>query len=89
MQKDSHFKVLDIYSQKDKTQITLLHLPEKHWDFFINMKINIDDQLIDHVRKRFSECLATDPIPELATDVWLKRCSFPLGMDDNGNLFSL
>lgn len=29
------------------------------------------------------------PIPELATDKWLDRCKFPLGMDDNGNFFEL
>ena len=27
--------------------------------------------------------------PELATEEWLARCSSPLGMDDEGNLFPI
>ncbi len=88
--RDSHFLVLDIYEYNNKTQILLLHLPDdERWKMFKNVEINIINQLIDDSRKRFENKCNLNPIPELTTKDWLKRCSFPLGMDDNGNLFEL
>ena len=89
MQSGSHFKVLDVYSKQEKTQITLLHLPEKHWEIFTNVKINLDEQLVLYTRKRFEELLTSPPVAELTTVDWLKRCSFPLGMDTKGNFYPL
>lgn len=89
MQRESHFKILDVYKLQEKTQITMLHLPEEQWEFFQNTEINLDKEVVEYARKRFDECLAAEPVLELTTEDWLKRCSFPLGMDDNGNLFSL
>ena len=34
MQKDSRFKVLNVYKKNEKTLITLLHLSEEYWKFF-------------------------------------------------------
>jgi len=87
IQRGSHFKVLDLYTKKEKTQITLLHLPEKHWEMFTNLKLNLDEELVSYARERFDELLTAPPIDELTTDDWLKRCSFPLGMDDEGNFY--
>jgi hypothetical protein len=89
MQSGSHFKVLDVYSKQEKTQVTLLHLPEKHWEVFTNVKTNLDEQLVLYTRKRFDELLTSPPVAELATDKWLERCSFPLGMDTKGNFYPL
>lgn len=89
IQRDSHFKILDVYRVNGKTQITLLHLPELYWWFFENVKIGIDQQVVKFARKRLEECLVTNPVSELTSENWLERCSFPLGMDDQGNLFPL
>ncbi len=89
MQKGSFFKVLDLFQQRGKIQIMLLHFPEENWELFKHIKISIDEEVIEYARKRFEECLDTDPVPELAKENWLERCSFPLDMDDEGNLFSL
>lgn len=85
---DAHFKVLDIYIYQDKTQILLLHLPDdERWSLFENIKISIEDELISDSRKRFEDKCMAEVIPELATDVWLDRCKFPIGMSDEGEFF--
>lgn len=89
MQSDSHFKVLDVYKNQGKTQITLLHLPKEGWELFKTSFNNVDEQLIEYTRKRFDICLELQPIPELTTDVWIDRCSFPLGVSDEGEYFPL
>ena len=87
-QSGSHFKVLDVYRFRDRTQITLLHLPDdERWKVFENVKISIEDQITEMARKRFEAKSVTEPIPELSTEVWLQRCSSPLGMDEQGKLF--
>lgn len=87
---NSHFLVLDKYEYHGKTQITLLHLPnDKRWKLFQNVKINLLDDVVKDTRKRFENKCEQEVIPELATDAWLARCSAPLGMDDEGNLFDL
>ncbi|MBQ3783775.1 MAG: hypothetical protein II838_10095 [Lachnospiraceae bacterium] len=87
---DAHFKVLDISKIKDKTLITILHLPDnENWKLFENVKIDVEETIIEESRKCFEKHLKEAPIPELATDVWLERCSFPIGMDDNGRLWPL
>jgi hypothetical protein len=89
MKKDSYFKVLDVYDNQGKTQITLLQLPEKDWEFIENVNPEVEDKLVKHVRSRFDQCLEEAPVPMLTTDNWLERCSSPLGMDEEGNLFPL
>lgn len=86
----AYFLVLDKYKYHDKTQITLLHLPDdERWKLFQNVKINLLDNVVTETRKRFENKCEEEVIPELATEEWLARCSFPLGMDNNGNLFDL
>ena len=86
----SHFLVLDKYEYHGKTQIMLLHLPnDKRWKLFQNVKVNVLDNIIKDTRQRFENKCEKEIIPELATEEWLDRCSTPLGMDDNGNLFDL
>lgn len=89
-QDDSHFLVLDNYEYHGKTLITLLHLPnDKRWRLFQDVKLNLYDNIIKETRERFENKCEQAVIPELATEEWLKRCSAPLGMDRNGNLFDL
>ena len=88
--RNAHFKVLDVYEYRGRTQILLLHLPDdSRWKLFKNLKINLEDQMIEDCRKRFENKSVQEPIPELATKDWLKRCSFPLGMTEQGELFDV
>ena len=89
-QRDSHFKVMAIHEYSKKTLILLLHLPDdENWKMFCNTQISIEDEIVSTSIDRFEKKCKLDAIPELTTDEWLKRCSFPIGMDDKGNLFEL
>lgn len=87
---NAHFKVLDVYEFQGRTQILLLHLPDdRRWKLFENVKLSIEDQLIEDSRKRFENKSVQEPVPELVTEAWLARCSSPLGMNDAGEFFDL
>jgi len=89
-QSGSHFKVLGQYSFSEKTMVVLLHLPDDdQWKLFQNNHFNIEDQLLQTCIERFEAKCKGVVVPELTTPEWLDRCSFPLGMDDNGNLWEL
>ena len=89
-QRGSYFKVLSVHEYSGKTQILLLHLPTgDDWKVFLNTKISIEEEIIASSIERFENKCNLEPIPELCTEEWLKRCSFPIGMDDSGNLFEL
>ncbi len=85
----SHFKVLDVWTRGDKTQIILLHLPPKGWEVFDSVATDMDQKLVDIVREGFEHCLKLPPIPELSTQSWLKRCYYPVGMSEDGDYFPL
>ena len=87
--KDSHFKVLDIFKHNGKTQIILLHLPDNSWEVFLDITINIDDELVEKVRESFKNKINMRLYEELTTDEWLQRCSFPIGINDEGVYFEL
>ncbi|MGN1400947.1 MAG: hypothetical protein ACI4XL_05540 [Bacillus sp. (in: firmicutes)] len=82
--RDSRFKVLDVYSIRGKTQITLLHLPADDWTLFAYMDFNTDDAIIQQARKEFKGSIMSPPVEELATKEWLERCNFPIGMTEDG-----
>ena len=88
--RNAHFKILDIYEYQGRTQILLLHLPDDHrWKLFENVKLNLEDQIIEDSRKRFENKSVQDPLPELAKEEWLARCAFPLGINNSGDFFDL
>lgn len=88
--RDSHFKILANYTYFDKSMILLLHLPDDdRWKFFINISSEIDSQLIESSIERFKSKCHKSPIPELISKQWLERCSFPVGMSENGVFFEL
>lgn len=87
---NAHFKVLDVYDFRGKTQILLLHLPDDNrWRLFQNVTFSIESQLIEDSRKRFEKKSMLPPVPELATPEWLERCSFPIGISDAGEVIDL
>ena len=84
----SHFKVLDVYEYHGKTQILLLHLPDdERWKLFKSVNISLEEKLIKDSRERFENKCMQEVVPELASQEWLDRCSQPIGMDMQGNLF--
>lgn len=82
----SRFKVVDIYSVGDKTQILLLQLPDGFDGVFKN-RTDVEEEFIERERKNFEDDLKKDPVEELSTDMWLQRCEFPIGMDEKGEFF--
>lgn len=87
---DSHFKVLDVYPYKGKTQILLLHLPDDYrWKIFKNAEFSVDKELIKKSRQIFKNKSNGEVIPELTTPEWRRRCQSPLGMSDAGVLFEI
>lgn len=85
----SRFKVLDTYTIENKTQIILLHLPEKGWEVFDEVSADIDQKVVEIVREGFRNCLKLPPIPELSNKNWLNRCHYPIGMSETGDYFPL
>ena len=87
--RDSHFKVLDIYEHEGKTQILLLHLPHDYrWKWLEDLTIHLPGNLVDDCRSRFLNKAFGEPIPELTSEDWMERCGFPIGVDMKGKLFS-
>ena len=85
---DSKFKVLDVFTINEKTQILLLHLEDNLEDFFVD-NATIDEECVAWARKIFVESFEKEIIKEVNTPEWLERCSFPIGMDNEGNIWGL
>ena len=79
--------MLDIQKIGDKTQIFLLNIPDNSISLFKNSSSNLEEEIIEKAQKRFREKIDLDLIPELQTENWKERTKFPLGMDENGQLF--
>ena len=87
---DARFKVLAMHEFNGKKLILLLHLPDdESWKIFREMEFNLNDQLVETCIERFENKCEAAPIPELAKNDWLERCSFPIGMDEDGNFFDV
>jgi hypothetical protein len=84
----SKFKVLDVFTFKEKTQILLLHLIDNREDFFVDND-TIDEECVAWARNIFVESFEKEVIEEVNSEEWLERCSFPIGMDNEGNLWNL
>lgn len=88
--RDSRFKVMAQHEYSGKTLILLLHLPDdEDWKMFKNVVINIEEDMIVSSIERFENKCTLEAIPELSTQEWLERCSFPIGLDNEGNFFEL
>ena len=85
--RDSRFKVLDVFTHEGKTQIVLLQLPDGFESVFENTT-DLERKMVKKQRKLFIKSFDNDPIPEVNTPEWLERCSFPLGMSDEGEFFN-
>ncbi|WP_165062080.1 hypothetical protein [Adlercreutzia sp. ZJ154] len=86
---ESRFKVIDIYECEGKTQIALLHLlDDERWRIFANAEFRMPGLDVGDIRARFEMRCSQEPIPELATEEWLDRCSYPVGLNPSGGLYT-
>jgi len=87
LQSNSYFKVLDIYTIEDKTQIMLLNISKESIELFQASTSNIENQVIDKGRESFIAKINTESIPELDTTEWRERTKYPIGLSDKGEFF--
>jgi hypothetical protein len=84
---NAYFKILDIKKIENKTQIFLLNIPEKSIEFFKSATSNIEEDITEKARQSFIDKINSDLIPELQSEDWKERTKFPIGMNDNGEMF--
>ena len=82
--KGGRFKVLDIYRAQGKTQIALLHLPKHEWQVFADISTNVDELLVDYVRKSFDVRLNSPAPAEFEGEAWGRLCQYAVGFSDMG-----
>jgi hypothetical protein len=83
----AYFKVLDIYKIGNKTQVFLLNIPDNSLTLLKNSSSNLEEEIIEKARKKFSDKINSPLVPELQTEKWKERTKLPIGMNDSGELF--
>lgn len=83
----AYFKVLDIYKIENKTQVFLLNIPDNSLTLLKNSTSNLEEEIIEKARKKFSDKINLPLVPELQTEKWKERTKSPIGIDENGHLF--
>lgn len=83
----SFFKVLDILKIGNKTQVFLLHIPDNSLSLFKNSTSNIEEEITEKARQKFSSKINAPLIPELQTENWKERTKSSIGMNDQGEMF--
>ena len=84
---DAYFKVLDIYTIGEKTQVTLLNIPAHAADIFKSIKTNIEEDIVKKARQSFDQKVNAEPVAELQTPAWVLRTKLPVGMNTEGEMF--
>ena len=51
----SYFKVIDVFNKENKTQITLLHIPQEAIEFFSTYTTNYEEFIVEQSRENFSK----------------------------------
>ncbi|MCG8574449.1 MAG: hypothetical protein MI810_06140 [Flavobacteriales bacterium] len=87
IQSGAYYKVLDVYTIGDQTQVLLLHFNETYLDVFKSTTSNIEEQVIEKGRASFDQKIKLQPNPDLYDANWQQRTSFPIGMSDTGEFF--
>lgn len=83
----SYYKVLDMYTIGDQTQILLLNFNEKYLDIFKSVKSNIEEKVVGMGRESFDKKIQMKPNEILNGKEWTERTQFPIGMSDSGDFF--
>lgn len=78
---------MDIYRIGDKTQVFLLNIPDNSLSLFKNSTSNLEEEITEKARKKFTDKINLSLVPELQTENWKERTRLPLGMNENGELF--
>jgi len=86
--RNSIFKILDIYKFRGKTQILLLHLIYGSDELFIDNN-TINQEEVEFARWIFEDSFEEEIIDEVNSSEWLDRCRFPIGLDNQGNLWEI
>ena len=88
IKRNSCFKILYKATIDNKQIVILLHIPNKHAKILENVRINLDDDIIEKILGKHHICMKNCPIPEL-TEEWYRRLEIPLGIDIDGEFNSL
>ena len=83
----AYFKVLDIYTIENKTQIMLMHFNEAYLEIFNSTKSNIEDKIVLVGRKSLDTKIEMQPNAILNNDEWTVRTQHPIGMSETGTFF--
>ena len=83
----SHYKVLDIYTIGDKTQILLMHFEAQYKAIFESTTSNIEEKVIGMGRKSLDDKIKMALDVNLNSEEWTKRTEFPIGTSDKGEFF--
>lgn len=91
---NSYLKVMDIYENAGVTQIFLLHVPAKAifspcLGSQLNISFNGKETIVDIARKSLDAKLTFPPRELLEEKEWLDRTSWHVGIDRDGQPFSL
>lgn len=87
-QPGSLFKVIGINEKSDKTQITLLEVPEAFMSELTTKHLSeMEEFYANQAETKFHYALLLDALPVHQTRDWLSRLKFPIGIDDNGLFF--
>ena len=65
----------------------LLNIPEQGTELFNRATSNIEETIIEKARQSFKDKINLPVVEELETMEWQSRTEFPLGMNDNGEMF--
>nr|WP_199001073.1 hypothetical protein [Flavobacterium sp. ASV13] len=83
----TYFKVLDIQKIGNKTQVFILNIPDNSISLFKNSTSNLEEEITEKARKKFSDKVNSALIEELQTQDWKNRTKSPLGMNEHGEMF--
>lgn len=83
----TYFKVLDIQKIGNKTQVFILNIPDNSISLFKNSTSNLEEEITEKARKKFSDKVNSALIEELQTQDWKNRTKSPLGINEHGEMF--
>ncbi|SHL79015.1 hypothetical protein [Flavobacterium chilense] len=83
----TYFKVLDIQKIGNKTQVFILNIPDNSISLFKNSTSNLEEEITEKARKKFSDKVNLALIEELQTQDWKNRTKSPLGINEHGEMF--
>jgi len=87
LKSNAFFKVLDIYTIGDRTQIFLLEIPETAVELFSATTSNIENDIIKKARENFETNIRILPVAVLQSEAWKEGTEFPIGMSTKGVFF--